>query len=193
MQTISTSEARTGTFCAIDFETASHRRDSACAMAIARVERNEIVDEWSTVIRPPGGFIHPTFTRIHGIRARDVRDAPEFAEVWSQARRLLCGARFLAAHNASFDASVLRASAERAEVPLPRIPFLCTVQVARSTWGIHPTKLPDVAAALGIALRHHDARSDAGACAKVVTAWRRHRADRTLQRGPERKHLARTK
>lgn len=189
MREIAASRARTGTFCAIDFETASARRDSACAMAVVRVERNRVVDEWSTLIRPPGGFVHPAFTRIHNITEDDVRDAPEFATVWTAAKRRLRGARFFAAHNARFDASVLRACAERARVSIPRAPFLCTVEVARAAWNIRPTRLPDVAAALGFELQHHDARSDARACANVVTAWRAGRIPRGIQRAPERNSL----
>ena len=35
---------------------------------------------------------------------------------------------------------------------------------------VYPTKLPDVCRRLGIALRHHDALSDAEACARIVLA-----------------------
>jgi DNA polymerase-3 subunit epsilon len=51
---------------------------------------------------------------------------------------------------------------------MPRIPFKCTVDVARRTWGIYPTRLDVVAARLGISLNHHDAASDAEACAEIV-------------------------
>jgi len=173
MQLLSHFQARHGAFCAVDFETADHARDTACAIAVVRVERNRVVDEWSTLIRPPGGRVNPRFTRIHGIREVDVKGAPDFAEAWTEARKRLRGARFLAAHNAGFDASVLRACLERHQLRTPATPFLCTVRLARHHWNIRPTRLPDVAAALGLPLNHHDARSDAAACAGIVTAWRR--------------------
>ena len=51
---------------------------------------------------------------------------------------------FLAAHNASFDRSVLLACCARYRLRAPRTPFTCTVQLARAQWGIYPTTLPDV-------------------------------------------------
>jgi DNA polymerase-3 subunit epsilon len=51
---------------------------------------------------------------------------------------------------------------------MPAAPFTCTVKLARERWGIYPTKLPDVARHLGVELRHHEALSDAVACARIV-------------------------
>ena len=42
------------------------------------------------------------------------------------------------------------------------------MRMARAAWDLYPTKLPDVCRRLGIALRHHDALSDAEACARIV-------------------------
>ena len=44
------------------------------------------------------------------------------------------------------------------------------IRLAREAWGVYPTKLPDVCRYLGIPLRHHDAASDAEACARIVIA-----------------------
>lgn len=44
------------------------------------------------------------------------------------------------------------------------------MKLARRTWGLRPAKLPDVCRHLGIGLRHHDALSDAEACARIVLA-----------------------
>jgi DNA polymerase-3 subunit epsilon len=35
-------------------------------------------------------------------------------------------------------------------------------------WGIYPTKLPNVCRHLGISLNHHEASSDAEACARIM-------------------------
>jgi DNA polymerase-3 subunit epsilon len=99
-----------------------------------------------------------------------VAEAPTFSELWPQLAPLLAGARFLAAHNASFDAGVMRACCEQAALAPPALPYLCTVKLARETWNLRPTKLPDVCRHLGLALRHHDALSDAEACAAIVLA-----------------------
>jgi DNA polymerase-3 subunit epsilon len=155
-------------FVAIDFETADFGRDSACALGVVRVENHRIVRSESRLIRPPRrDFV---FTYIHGITWEDVAQAPPFAEVWRELRDIAQGAQFLAAHNAPFDRSVLLACCRSAGIEPPPLPFECSVRVARSAWGIRPTTLPDVCRALGIELRHHDARSDAEACAQIMIA-----------------------
>jgi DNA polymerase-3 subunit epsilon len=80
---------------------------------------------------------------------------------------------FIAAHNAAFDRSVLQACCLKASLKPPSIPFICTVELARKVWNIYPTKLPDVCNKLGISLDHHNAASDALACASIVIAANR--------------------
>jgi len=159
---------RTPTFAAIDFETANGYRNSACQVAIVRVTGGRIVRRSTRLIRPPSSNF--TFTRIHGLSWEDVRGEPTFAEIWPSLVPLLRGVEFIAAHNAPFDRSVLRTCCRWYGLDVPDIPFECTVRLARETWGLRPTRLPDVAAFLGFNLRHHDAASDAEACARIVLA-----------------------
>jgi len=158
-------------FAAIDFETASHGRDSACAVGVVIVERGRIVERLYELIRPPSRQF--AFTYIHGLSWNDVKDAPNFAAVWAGIARELAGVAFLAAHNAPFDKGVLGACCSTYGLPAPAQPFVCTVRLARAQWDIHPTRLPDVCRHLGIDLRHHQADSDAEACARIVIAAER--------------------
>jgi len=154
------------TFAAIDFETADYGRDSACAVAVVRVEGLAIVDRIYFFIRPPRRQF--VFSYLHGISWNDVVDAPTFRQLWPSLQKKLAGVEFLAAHNASFDRSVLRTCCERARLSATSHTFQCTVRLARAVWNIYPTKLPDVCRHLCIPLRHHDAGSDAEACARIV-------------------------
>jgi DNA polymerase-3 subunit epsilon len=155
-------------FAAIDFETANASRDSACAVGVAIVERGRIVDRLHALIRPPSGAF--SFTHIHGLTWDDVKGAQRFDAVWEGLARELTGVAFLAAHNASFDKGVLGACCETYGLAAPTLPFVCTVRLARVQWDIRPTRLPDVCSYLGIDLRHHQADSDAEACARIVMA-----------------------
>lgn len=155
-------------FAAIDFETANHDGNSACAVGVVIVEGEHIVGRITEKIRPPSRQF--VFTHIHGLTWTDVQDAPAFDDVWRRVAPELAGVRFLAAHNAPFDRGVLGACCATYGLPLPPQPFVCTVRVARSQWNIYPTKLPDVCRHLGIELRHHQADSDAEACARIVLA-----------------------
>ena len=153
-------------FVALDFETADYGRDSACSLSLVTVQGTEIISQDTFLIRPPRkNFI---FTYIHGITWDDVKKKPLFSELWYEISPLLEDASFLAAHNATFDKSVLNACCENAGLSKPKQCYLCTVKMARAIWGIFPTKLPDVCGKLDIALNHHDAASDALACAKIV-------------------------
>jgi DNA polymerase-3 subunit epsilon len=159
-------------FVAIDFETADRGSDSACAVALVRVEGVRVVARRSCLLRPPRRWFQ--FTYVHGITWEDVTEAATFAEAWPEMARLLDGAAFLAAHNAPFDQGVLAACCRAGGLRSPDLPFTCTMRLARQTWGIYPTRLPDVCRRLGLPLEHHDPASDAEACAQIVIAARRH-------------------
>ena len=155
-------------FVAIDFETADSGRDSACSVGLVRVEAGRIVGREHRLIRPPRTTFQ--FTHVHGLTWDDVRDAPPFGVVWPELVPFLDGAEFLAAHHAPFDRSVLAACSAAAGLSPPELPFRCTVRIARAAWRLFPTRLPDVCRWLDIPLRHHDALSDAEACARIVIA-----------------------
>ena len=164
-----------GPFVAIDFETADYDSDSACAVALIRVEGAKVVQRKACLIRPPRPYFE--FTWVHGITWRHVKDQPTFAERWPELLPLLDGAAFLAAHNATFDRKVLESCCAMAMVKMPPQSFVCTMKLARKAWALRPTKLPDVCRHLGLTLNHHDAESDAEACARIVLAARRFRND----------------
>jgi DNA polymerase-3 subunit epsilon len=153
-------------FLAIDFETANYQSDSACSVGLVRVESNRIVAEKHFFIRPPSrNFV---FSHIHGITWKRVENAPFFSEIWEEMRPFFDGIDFAVAHNASFDRKVLIACCERYKIEVPKVDFQCTVQMARKHLGIYPTNLPAVCRTLKIPLKHHDAISDAIACAKIA-------------------------
>ncbi len=155
-------------FVAIDFETADNGPDSACAVGLVRVEDLKIVARETLLIRPPRE--HILFTFVHGITWPMVKDAPVFRDAWARVSPLLDGATFLAAHNASFDRRVLAECCTAHGLAVPALPFVCTVQVARRKWAMKPANLPAVCRRLGIGLIHHNAGSDAEACARIVIA-----------------------
>ncbi len=162
-------------FVAIDFETANYAQDSACAVGLVKVVDGVIVDSVAHLIQPPTREF--VFTYIHGLTWKDVAGAARFGGLWPKLGPWLEGVDFLAAHNAPFDSGVLRACCATYEIAAPLPEFRCTVTMARRAWNLRPTKLPDVCRHLGIALDHHDALSDAMACAKIVIAAERAAAE----------------
>jgi DNA polymerase-3 subunit epsilon len=154
---------------AIDFETASRERASACALGLAVIEGDRVVERRDWLIQPPGNYFEAMNTRIHGIDADSVAQSPEFDEVWPEIEPYLRDAVVLA-HNAPFDVGVLRASLARYELPLPSSAgWVCTVTMSRRVWpDLVNHRLSSVCRYCGIELDHHVAASDAAACASIA-------------------------
>ena len=157
-------------FTAIDFETANSSSASACAVGLTRVRDGRVVETAGWLIKPPAG--HDRFFElnigIHGIRPEDVVDAPTWIDQLSALDRFV-GDDVVVAHNAGFDMSVLRRACEATDAACPSYRYLCSLQVARKTYDLASYRLPSVAAAAGfLDFAHHDAASDALACAHIM-------------------------
>ena len=153
---------------AIDFETANERRSSPCALGLAVVEDGRVVEERAWLIKPPEVRFSWWNTRVHGITAEDVEDAPELFEIHEELMTYLDGASVLA-HNAGFDAAVLSRTLDVYGLAWPDLRYWCTVAMSRRVWPELPNhKLDSVAWHCEIPLRHHDATSDAVACARIA-------------------------
>lgn len=152
-------------FTAIDFETPNPRDGAACAVGIVVVEDGEIREAKSWLIDPETQDFQ--FSWIHGITLDDVEGAPTFGELWPEIAPML-RRRVLVAHNAPFDRGVLRACLRAYGLRFRAAGWVCTVRAARAVLGIYPTKLDMVCRRLAIPLQHHDALSDAHACARIA-------------------------
>lgn len=118
-------------FAIVDVETtglAALGRDRIVEIAVVRVDgRGQLLDQYVSLVNPLRD-VGPTY--IHGIHARDVKDAPLFSEIAGDVIARLSGAVFVA-HNVHFDKRFVCAEMERAGCALPDFPFLCTMQLAR--------------------------------------------------------------
>lgn len=161
-------------FAAIDFETATSERSSACALGLVVFKQGSPVDRHRLLIRPPGNRYDAFNTALHGIGPSDTRDSPPFPEVWEQVAGMLDG-QLVVAHNTAFDMSVLRRSAEHYGYEPAPFPFACTYRLARSAMPEAPSwSLEFLAAEFGIPLSHHDPVSDAQAAGHLWLALPEH-------------------
>jgi DNA polymerase-3 subunit epsilon len=156
-------------FIAIDFETAKYSRESACSVGLVKFRDGKVVDTFYSLIRPPVLYIRPEFTDIHGLTVEDVRDAPDFAEVWESSLRLFIGDLPLAAHNVDFDMGVLRAALEWYELPTPPLKYFCTLKLARAAWPeLESHSLTSLGEHFGIIYDAHNALEDAHTCGVIA-------------------------
>lgn len=155
-------------FCAIDFETATHERHSACELGICVVENSKIVSTKTWLIKPPSfPYFNQRNIDVHGILPSDVKDAPTFDEIWYEIREMMYGSLMIA-HNASFDAGVLRSCLDYYGMFKPNLSYLCSIQVAKKSWNYLPKYgLKHLAEHHQIRFNHHRAGDDAEACARI--------------------------
>ena len=155
-------------FAAVDFETATGSRASACALGISLVDDGQITSGRMWLIRPPGNEYDPYNTMIHGIGPQDTVSAPELPDVWAEAQAVI-GKRPVVAHNAAFDIGVLREGLSLFERDWPSLDVFCTLVLSRRVWpGLISYSLLPVCGFLGIDLaHHHDPAEDATACAEI--------------------------
>jgi DNA polymerase-3 subunit epsilon len=157
-------------FAVVDVETngLSSRRDRLLQIAVITTTGDgEILDRWSSSVRPRFGRVGPT--HIHGLTAHDLKEAPTFADVAPDLVRRLDGAVFTA-HNAEFDWGFVARALRRAGYRAPDTTRLCTARLSRAVAREAAShRLVDVCERHGIVItRAHDAAADAEATAAVL-------------------------
>jgi len=156
-------------FIAIDFETATSRMDSACAVGLAGVKDGKIVSEYYTLLCPPDNQYDPHNIEIHGITPDDTADAPPAWALWPSLREILSN-ELVVAHNAKFDMSVIHQSMAQfdyCDIDFKYIDSMSVVGAVASAG----QSLEECAGYFGIDMgTHHNALDDAKTCAKIVIA-----------------------
>lgn len=160
-------------FVAIDFETATGYRDSACAVGIVTVENGIIIDEYSTLIQPPENQYWRNNIMVHGITPEMTASAPEFYAIYPEIKKRLQG-QIIVAHNEPFDRSVLKSVMRMYQFDYDELMIAekweCTLRIYRSL-GYKPANLNSCCMAQGISLNHHEALSDARGCALLYLRY----------------------
>ncbi len=157
-------------FAIVDVETTGlfpGAHDRVVEIAIVRTDSlGQPLDEFCTLVNPQRDV---GATHVHGIRARDLSNAPTFADVAGDIIERLKGAVFVA-HNATFDFHFLESEFARIGVEMPEIPLVCTMRLPRRCFpSVRVRKLGEVCAALGIEHKGaHSAEGDAEATAGIL-------------------------
>lgn len=147
------------TFTAIDFETAQGKRWSICQVGLVRVENGLIKNKISKLVCPPDNFYFSRNTDVHGITPDHTRQAPTFDKVWHELEPFIHN-QTVVAHNGAFDFSCLSQVLDFYGITHPVYERQCTYKIYRK-------KLNILCEEYDIQLNHHDALSDALACAAL--------------------------
>tara|TARA_B100000809_G_scaffold261085_1_gene309269 strand:- start:698 stop:1186 length:489 start_codon:yes stop_codon:yes gene_type:complete len=154
-------------FVAIDFETAIGH--NICSVGIVSVENGEIVDEFHALIQPPNNEYNWHNVQVHGITENDTRNTAFFDGIYPEIKKRIAG-KTLVAHNESFDRRVLTKTMLDNNIDYSELAISekweCTLKIYKAK-GYKPAKLNACCEIHNIELKHHDALSDARACAKL--------------------------
>ena len=151
-------------FTAIDFETAQSYRWSICQVGLIRVENGIITKELDILVQPPNNYYWSRFTDIHGISAGDTFKSPTFDVVWNQIEPYITNKNVIAHNGFGFDFQVLNNTLEYYGLATPDYNKFCTYKIYKSN-------LADLCREHKIPLNHHDALSDARACAELYLRY----------------------
>ncbi len=147
-------------FTAIDFETAQGYRWSICQVGLVRVTNGIITDKINLLVQPPNNYYWERFIDIHGITPRMTANAPTFDMVWSQIAPFIED-QYVVAHNGfGFDFQCLKHTLAYYDMATPNFVGHCTYKIFKSN-------LAALCRQYQIPLNHHDALSDAMACAEL--------------------------
>lgn len=147
-------------YTAIDFETAQGYRWSICQVGLVRVENGIKTDELNLLVQPPNNYYWWRFTQIHGINAKTTAKAPTFDEVWPQIEPFINNQTVVAHNGLGFDFPVLEHTLAFYNMFAPYYEKVCTYRIYRKG-------LAQLCRIHDIPLNHHDALSDAKACAEL--------------------------
>ncbi|MFI9328163.1 exonuclease domain-containing protein [Kitasatospora sp. NPDC052868] len=123
--------AAAGGFAVVDVEATGRSpwRHRVVEVAVVLLdERLDPQNEFSTLLDPLGP-VGPT--HVHRIAQEDVEGAPRFREIAPRLLELLAG-RVLVGHHVTCDHAFLDREFARIGVPLPPVPLLCTMRLART-------------------------------------------------------------
>ena len=156
-------------FIAVDVETAAYDSASICQIGLAFVGFDGLIQTYSTYVDPLVQFAEGN-TRLHGIDAKTVKDAPTFAQILPELRGLL--EKHPLVQHSRFDERAFDGACRLAGLPLLKSHWTDSVAVARKAWpelrGNGGHSLGNLKKVLGLQFRHHDAGEDARAAAEVI-------------------------
>ena len=157
-------------YAAIDFETANQFRGSPCAIGIVLSDGGTITRRERFLFRPPEevDYFDDFNIRLHKITPEMVKDEPRYEEVLPLILSII-GDRPIVAHNAAFDAGVIRDACDISGIEYPPLEYICTLVLSRTILDLPSYSLPIVAEELDIPIEdHHNPLVDAEAAATIL-------------------------
>ncbi len=152
---------------AFDVETPNPQNNRICSIGLAKITEEGVTETASILIDPECEFGHVNRMK-NGIRPEQVAGKPNFKQFWKTYGSWFSESDCLVAHNARFDLSVLSKTLQAYGLPRPMVKYIDTQIAAKACFpALNRFGLEPLCEYLDIELNHHEAGSDAKACAQV--------------------------
>jgi len=151
--------SKLNTFTAIDFETAQGPRYSNCSIGLVHIVNGKVAKQIDLLVQPPDNYYFYKNIEIHGISPEMTKHSPTFEKIWHEIEPYIRNQNVVA-HNAAFDMNCLEKVLEYYELEFPEFNSHCTYK-------IYGSALAPLCDKYKIKLEHHNALSDAMACAQL--------------------------
>lgn len=154
-------------YVAIDFEKMDTLPSSVCSIGVAVIENNKITDTFYSLVCPPTKNENYYCVQTHGLRYKDVKNAPKFNEIWKKVDKMIDGSPVIA-HNFGIERGCINACNEEYDTDYS-YEYICTLALSRKYLSDLPSKGLDlVCEALDYKMGyHHNALDDAIASAEI--------------------------
>lgn len=155
-------------FAVFDVEMANNTDKGAiCSIGVVLIDGGKVVDSFYSLVNPKAEF-NPICSRIHGIKAQHVEDAPTFGQLWPTLQQYFsCGT--LVAFRAESDIYPLEKALHDAGIPVPLLRYACAYRISKKLLDLESYKLSAVAQHLSIVQENaHNALDDALVTAQIV-------------------------
>lgn len=169
-------------FTAVDVETANSQRGSICSVGLVRVRDGEVIQTWSSLVRPHPEMaeFHTRNIDVHQIRPEEVAGAPEWDQVYAELL-VFVGNDALVAHS-GFDASAIEQATMIYDLEPLDSPWYDSEVISRNLLTLASYRLPAVSNFLGLPeFKHHTAEEDALQSARIITTLASKVGSRTLE------------
>lgn len=139
---------------------------SVCSVGVAVIENDKITDTFYSLVCPPTKNENWYCVKTHGIRYKDVKNAPNFSKVWEKVDKIIDGCPIIA-HNFGVERGCINACSELYDTN-NNYDYICTLALSRTYLKELPSKSLDlVCEALNYNMgTHHNALDDAKASAE---------------------------
>jgi DNA polymerase-3 subunit epsilon len=159
-------------FCGLAFATANSCLGSICAVGTVLLEEGVVLERQEYLVKPCKSmdYMSEFCQDIHNISYEDLRESPEFFEVWQNVKEMLLSADCVVFYNAPSELQHLDNVLSWYNLPAVSFNYVCSLQLCRYHFPkLLNYNLEDIAEKFDITFQHHDILENAETSVKIAS------------------------